>query len=129
MQSPPKLRVLCLHSWRTSGDIFLAQWRRAGLDVALADLVELVRASVLLPRTLHSSWGPGYSGNYAVAVALVLWLTAGMFVPCARLCGQQWAVCMLQPNADVSCETGKSVNVQQLSCLLAGSAPAHEDAS
>lgn len=39
---PKKLRVLCLHSWRTSADIFIAQWRRAGLDVALADLLELV---------------------------------------------------------------------------------------
>lgn len=38
-----KLRVLCLHSWRTSGDIFQAQWKRSGLDVALADLLDLVR--------------------------------------------------------------------------------------
>lgn len=42
MTPPAKLRVLCLHSWRTSADIFIAQWKRAGLDVALADLVELV---------------------------------------------------------------------------------------
>lgn len=43
MDAPQKkLRVLCLHSWRTSGDIFIAQWKRAGLDVALADLLELV---------------------------------------------------------------------------------------
>jgi hypothetical protein len=41
-QQPKKLRVLCLHSWRTSADIFIAQWRRAGLDAALADLLELV---------------------------------------------------------------------------------------
>lgn len=34
--------MLCLHSWRTSGDIFRAQWARAGLDTALADLLELV---------------------------------------------------------------------------------------
>eukprot|EP00879_Flechtneria_rotunda_P003150 GHRR01003372.1.p1 GENE.GHRR01003372.1~~GHRR01003372.1.p1 ORF type:complete len:296 (+),score=71.11 GHRR01003372.1:250-1137(+) len=37
-----KLRVLCLHSWRTSGDIFKAQFQRSKLDVALDDLLELV---------------------------------------------------------------------------------------
>jgi len=46
------MRVLCLHSWRTSGDIFLAQWKRAGLDVALADLLELVSWQLTLPPLL-----------------------------------------------------------------------------
>lgn len=38
-----KLRVLCLHSWRTSGAIFQQQWQRAKLLDGLADLLELVR--------------------------------------------------------------------------------------
>lgn len=54
MQQPKKLRVLCLHSWRTSGDIFVAQWRRAGLDAALADLLELVSARQLLHRDVST---------------------------------------------------------------------------
>eukprot|EP00891_Asterochloris_glomerata_P007178 jgi/Astpho2/7178/fgenesh1_pg.00113_%23_20_t len=36
-----KLRILALHSWRTSGSIFIEQMRRAGLDKALADMVEI----------------------------------------------------------------------------------------
>jgi len=48
-QSPPlspprrKLRLLALHSFRTSAAIFREQLRRSGLDESLADLVELVR--------------------------------------------------------------------------------------
>jgi hypothetical protein len=41
-QLPRKLRVLCLHSWRTSGAIFKQQFRRVNLDVALADLMDFV---------------------------------------------------------------------------------------
>ncbi|KIZ03275.1 hypothetical protein MNEG_4681 [Monoraphidium neglectum] len=37
-----RLRVLCLHSWRTSGAIFKEQFERAGLGQALEDLVEMV---------------------------------------------------------------------------------------
>jgi hypothetical protein len=39
-----RLRVLCLHSWRTSGAIFKEQFERAGLGQALEDLVEMVGA-------------------------------------------------------------------------------------
>jgi hypothetical protein len=38
-----KLRVLCLHSWRTSARIFKLQWQRSGLYEQLSDLLELVR--------------------------------------------------------------------------------------
>lgn len=38
-----RLRVLALHSFRTSGAIFAEQQRRAGLDAALADLIDVVR--------------------------------------------------------------------------------------
>ena len=41
----PRLRLLCLHSFRTSGRIFQEQLQRAGLDRELADLVELVGAA------------------------------------------------------------------------------------
>lgn len=41
-RSSKKLRVLCLHSWRTSGKIFQQQFRRVQLDVALSDLIEFV---------------------------------------------------------------------------------------
>lgn len=37
-----RLRVLCLHSWRTSGSIFKEQFERAKLGPALDDLVEMV---------------------------------------------------------------------------------------
>ncbi|KAI8471168.1 MAG: serine hydrolase FSH [Monoraphidium minutum] len=46
MQAPVggrrRLRVLCLHSWRTSGAIFREQFERAKLLPAIDDLVELV---------------------------------------------------------------------------------------
>lgn len=37
-----QLRILCLHSWRTSGAIFKEQFERAKLLPAIDDLVELV---------------------------------------------------------------------------------------
>jgi hypothetical protein len=40
--SQRKLKVLALHSWRTSGKIFTEQMLRAGLDKSLADLVDIV---------------------------------------------------------------------------------------
>lgn len=43
--SPPrKLRVLALHSFRTSAAIFQEQLQRAGLDKELEDLLDIVRA-------------------------------------------------------------------------------------
>jgi hypothetical protein len=52
-QLPRKLRVLCLHSWRTSGDIFKQQFRRVNLDVALADLMDFVSQASWLRVHLH----------------------------------------------------------------------------
>ena len=63
-----RLRVLALHSFRTSGRIFQQQMQRAGLDKELADLLDIVSADLpalrssvahtfyhLLSLSLHSS--------------------------------------------------------------------------
>mmetsp|Transcript_4027 Transcript_4027/g.10029 ORF Transcript_4027/g.10029 Transcript_4027/m.10029 type:complete len:298 (-) Transcript_4027:173-1066(-) len=61
-----KLRVLCLHSFRTSASIFKQQMAKARLDASLADLVELVYvdapnpASGQIPRDV----APFFEGPY-----------------------------------------------------------------
>ncbi|KAK9813275.1 hypothetical protein WJX72_011766 [[Myrmecia] bisecta] len=51
MASKRKLRILALHSFRTSGTIFQEQMRRAGLDTALEDLVEIIYATSPRPAS------------------------------------------------------------------------------
>ncbi|KAG2501437.1 hypothetical protein HYH03_001220 [Edaphochlamys debaryana] len=72
---PRKLRVLCLHSFRTSARIFEQQLTRPGLLPALTDLVDLVfvdaphPASGPIPRDVRPYWqGPYYEWFTAEAV-------------------------------------------------------------
>ncbi|KAG2447006.1 hypothetical protein HYH02_008160 [Chlamydomonas schloesseri] len=63
---PRRLRILCLHSFRTSGKIFEEQLQRAQLTEALGDLVELTHvdaphpASGAIPRDVK----PYFDGPY-----------------------------------------------------------------
>jgi len=50
LQAPlqmPKLRLLCLHSYRTSAAIFKQQMKRGGLHDTLADLADMVRTATM----------------------------------------------------------------------------------
>ncbi|KAK9843632.1 hypothetical protein WJX81_000221 [Elliptochloris bilobata] len=46
-----RLRILALHSFRTSGKIFSEQMKLAGLDAKLADLIDLVYVNAPCPAT------------------------------------------------------------------------------
>lgn len=62
----PRLRILCLHSFRTSGRIFQEQLQRAGLDRQLADLVELTFIDAPNPASgpIPDDVAPFFSGPY-----------------------------------------------------------------
>lgn len=48
---PKRLKLLCLHSFRTSGKIFQEQFKRSGLDTALSDIAELVYVDAPIAAT------------------------------------------------------------------------------
>ncbi|GLC77094.1 hypothetical protein PLESTF_001883600, partial [Pleodorina starrii] len=75
VSKPNRLRVLCVHSFRTSGAIFQQQLQRAGLLDALSDLVEFTfidaphPASGPIPRDVKPYFaGPYYEWFTAEAV-------------------------------------------------------------
>ncbi|GFR45059.1 hypothetical protein Agub_g6432, partial [Astrephomene gubernaculifera] len=61
-----RLRVLCIHSFRTSGSIFKQQLQRAGLLEALEDLVEFTFVDAPHPASGHipRDVGPYFQGPY-----------------------------------------------------------------
>lgn len=63
---PRKLRILALHSFRTSGATFREQLRRGGLDEALADLIDLTFIDAPNPASgpIPDDVAPFFSGPY-----------------------------------------------------------------
>ncbi|PSC70237.1 low CO2-induced aldose reductase isoform B [Micractinium conductrix] len=61
-----RLRVLALHSFRTSGAIFAEQQRRAGLDAALADLIDVtyIDAPNAASGPIPDDVAPHFEGPY-----------------------------------------------------------------
>lgn len=109
-----KLRVLALHSFRTSAAIFQEQLKRAGLDKELADLLDLVsaphlcfkyasqklrsqslvgcqgsgslchRAVLVPPFTWRVAWGLGTGSEGLLHVARKAWLSGRVSVIAGR---------------------------------------------
>eukprot|EP00884_Botryococcus_braunii_P001937 jgi/Botrbrau1/11744/Bobra.0195s0070.2 len=61
-----RLRVLALHSFRTSAKIFIEQMRRAGLDAAIGDLVDIVYVDAphLASGPIPNDVAPFFQGPY-----------------------------------------------------------------